>query len=380
MRFAFTEEQEALREMARRFLTDHSGSEQVRAAMETELGWDPDVWGRLARELGWTALTIPEAHGGFGFTAADLVPLMEEMGRALLCSPFFSTICLGANALMVAGSEAQQAAHLPGIAAGETLATLALTEPGGTWDATAVTTRCRRDGDDWVLTGRKRLVPDAHAAHLFVVAAREEGTSGDSGLHLFVVSADADGLTRCRLPTMDRTRRLGEVKLDDVRASGPDELRAEGLGAGPALRRVLDLAGAALAAEQVGGAEACLDLAVDYAKVREQFGRPIGSFQAIKHKCADMLLQVESARSAAWYAGWVAGRGDWDELAAASATAQAYCSDAYFHCAAENIQIHGGIGFTWEHDAHLFFRRAKSSESLLGDGSHHRARFALPEG
>jgi len=380
MKFALTEEQDALRDMARRFLADHSGSEQVRAAMETELGWIPDVWSRLAQELGWTALTIPEEHGGFGFTATDLVPLMEEMGRSLLCAPFFSSICLGANALMVAGSAAQQARHLPGIAAGETLATLALTEPGGSWDPTAVSAWCRRGGGDWVLGGHKRLVPDAHAADLFVIVAREEGTSGDAGLHLFAVSADAAGLTRRSLGSMDRTRRLGEVRLDDVRVSAEDELLAEGLGAGPALRRVLDLAGAALAAEQVGGAEACLDLAVDYAKVREQFGRPIGSFQAIKHKCADMLLQVESARSAAWYAGWVAGRGDWEELAAASATAQAYCSDAYFHCAAESIQIHGGIGFTWEHDAHLYYRRAKSSESLLGDASHHRARFALPRG
>jgi alkylation response protein AidB-like acyl-CoA dehydrogenase len=378
MKFALTEEQDALRDMARRFLADHSSSEQVRAAMETDLGWSPDVWTQLSQDLGWTALTIPEQYGGFGFSATDLVPLMEEMGRSLLCSPFFSSICLGANALLMAGSETQQAEFLPNIASGETLATLALTEPGGGWDLNHVKARCRRDGDDWILSGTKRLVPDAHAAHLFFVVAREDETAGDSGLRIFAVSRDTKGLTASPLATMDRTRRLGSVALDDVRVPADAELAAEGVGAGPAVRRVLDLAGAALASEQVGGAEACLDLAVDYAKVREQFGRAIGSFQAIKHKCADMLLQVESARSAAWYAGWVAGRGDWDELAQATATAQAYCSDAYFHCAAESIQIHGGIGFTWEHDAHLYYRRAKSSESLLGDGPHHRARFALP--
>jgi alkylation response protein AidB-like acyl-CoA dehydrogenase len=378
MKFSLTDEQDALRDMARRFLSDNSASEQVRAAMDTELGWDPAVWTQLSQELGWTALTIPEEHGGFGFGAADLVPLMEEMGRSLLCSPFFSSICLGANTLMVAGSAAQQAEFLPGIAAGETLATLALTEPGGGWDTASVGTLCRRDGTDWILRGRKRLVLDAHAAHVAFVAAREEGTVGDAGLHLFIVPTESGGLTRSALPTMDRTRRLGEIRLDDVRVPASAEL-ADDLGAGPALRRVLDLAGAALASEQVGGAEACLDLAVEYAKVRVQFGRAIGSFQAIKHKCADMLLRVESARSAAWYASWVATQGDWKELASAAATAQAYCSEAYFFCAAESIQIHGGIGFTWEHDAHLYYRRAKSSESLLGDGPHHRARFALPD-
>jgi alkylation response protein AidB-like acyl-CoA dehydrogenase len=222
-------------------------------------------------------------------------------------------------------------------------------------------------------------VPDAHAAHVFVVAAREEGTSGDEGLHLFLAPGGAAGLDASPLPSMDRTRRLGTVALDGVRLPADAELPCDSAGgAGPSIRRILDLAGAALAAEQVGGAERCLDLAVDYAKVRVQFGRAIGSFQSIKHKCADMLLQVESARSAAWYAGWVAGRGDWLELSAAAATAQAYCSDAYFHCAAESIQIHGGIGFTWEHDAHLYYRRAKSSESLLGNAAFHRARFAIP--
>ena len=381
MRFAFTEEQEALRDMARRFLADHSGSEQVRAAMESELGWDPDVWARLARELGWTALTIPEQFGGFGFSATDLVPLMEEMGRFLLCSPFLSSICLGANTLVLGGSDAQRSEWLPGIATGETLATLALTEAGGIWSPNAVQARCRREGTDWVLEGTKRLVPDAHSAHLLLVVAREPGTLGEEGLHVFAVRRDTPGLTTANLPTMDRTRRLGVVSLDAVRVPADAELPADSAG-GPAsmLRRVTDLAGAALAAEQVGGAERCLDLAVEYAKVREQFGRPIGSFQAIKHLCADMLLRVESARSAAWYAGWAAGENDWSRLADATATAQAYCGDAYFFCAAQNIQIHGGIGFTWEHDAHLYFRRAKSSSTLLGDPAFHRARFTIPGG
>ena len=374
MNFAFTEEQEELRAQARAFLADHSSAEQVRAAMESELGYDAEVWKRIGAELGWPAVVVPEEYGGLGLSWIELVALMEVMGEYLLCAPFFSSVCLGGSALVVAGTEEQKARHLPGIAEGETRATLALTEPSGRWDAGGVATLARRDGDDFVLSGSKRFVPDGHCADLLVVAARREGSEGEEGLSLFLVPGDTDGLERGALPTMDQTRRQAELELREVRVPSASLMGEEG-GAAADLRTVLDLAAVALAAEQVGGAQRCLDLSVDYAKQRVQFGRPIGSFQSIKHKCADMLMWVETARSAAYYSGCVAVERT-PELAVAASLAQATCSDAYFRCAAETLQIFGGVGFTWEYEPHLYFKRAKSSETLLGDAVYHRERVA----
>ena len=370
MNFALDEEQEQLRATARAFLAQASSSPQVRAAMDSELGWDPAVWRRVAGELGWTAVIVPEAYGGLGLGQVEMAVLMEEMGAALLCAPFFSTVCLAANALVAGGSEAQKRELLARIAAGEVTATVAWTEANGRWDAEAVAAVARREGAGFVLSGRKAFVVDGHSADLLLVAARREGTSGEDGVSLFTLPGDAAGLERRAVGTMDRTRRLAEVALDGVRAPASALLGEEGRG-WPILRKTLSLAAVALAAEQTGGAQRCLDMAVDYAKQRVQFGRPIGSFQAIKHKCANMLVQVESARSAAYFAACTAAE-DGEELPLAASLAKAYCSDAYFRCAAENVQIHGGIGFTWEHDAHLYLKRAKSSETLLGDASHHR--------
>jgi alkylation response protein AidB-like acyl-CoA dehydrogenase len=370
MNFALDEEQEQLRATARAFLAQASSSPQVRAAMDSELGWDPAVWRRVAGELGWTAVIVPEAYGGLGLGQVEMAVLMEEMGAALLCAPFFSTVCLAANALVAGGSEAQKRELLARIAAGEVTATVAWTEANGRWDAEAVAAVARREGAGFVLSGRKAFVVDGHSADLLLVAARREGTSGEDGVSLFALPGDAAGLERRAVGTMDRTRRLAEVALDGVRAPASALLGEEGRG-WPILRKTLSLAAVALAAEQTGGAQRCLDMAVDYAKQRVQFGRPIGSFQAIKHKCANMLVQVESARSAAYFAACTAAE-DGEELPLAASLAKAYCSDAYFRCAAENVQIHGGIGFTWEHDAHLYLKRAKSSETLLGDASHHR--------
>ena len=370
MRFAFDAEQESLRTAARAFLRDHSSPTHVRRAMATEAGWDPEVWRRIGADLGWTSIIVPEAYGGAGLGWVELVGLMEEMGAALLCAPFFSTVCLAANALLLGGTEEQKEEHLPAVAAGGTIATLALTEPAGRWDASGIEVVATRDGGDFVLDGVKRFVLDGHTARLLVVATRRPGSQGTEGVSLFLVPGDAPGVERRALPTMDQTRKQAEVRLRRVRVPKSALMGEEG-DAWPVLAATLDRAAVALAAEQVGGAQRCLDMAVDYAKQRVQFGRPIGSFQAIKHKCADMLLRVESARSAAYYAGWAAATGD-AELPALAALAKAYCSDAYFHCAAQNIQIHGGIGFTWEHDAHLYFKRAKSSETLLGDAAYHR--------
>ena len=370
MKFAFNEEQEELRRSARSFLEDHSSPAHVRKAMETEAGFDADVWRRVATELGWTSIIVPEAYGGIGLTYVELVALMEEMGSALLCAPFFSTVCLAGNALIAGGTEEQKQEHLPGIAAGETIATLAHTEPNGRWAAAGIAAEASRDGDGYVLNGTKTFVIDGHTAQLLVIAARRPKSSGKDGVSLFVVPASTPGIERRLLPTMDQTRRQAEITLSGVRVPVSALMGNEGEG-WPVLSRTLDLAAIALSAEQAGGAQRCLDMSVQYAKERVQFGRPIGSFQALKHKCADMLLQVESARSASYYAGWAASVDD-PELPVLASLAKAYCSDAYFYCAAESVQIHGGVGFSWEYDVHLYFKRAKSSETLLGDAAYHR--------
>mgnify|MGYP001828996782 FL=1 len=378
MEFTFSEEQNELRRAARRFLEVQSSEERVRAAMETEQGYDSAVWQQLSEELAWTALTIPETHGGLGMSYLDLHTLMEEMGRALLCAPFFSTVCLGANALLVAGSDPLKERYLPSIASGELTATLAYEEKNRNRGADAVEATFSRDGGDYVLRGNKQFVIDGHSADLLIVAARAEKSRGPEGVSLFALPADAKGLHRTWTPTRDQTRRLASLELDRVRLPSEALLGDEG-GGWETCERTLDLARIALSAEQVGGAEMCLDTAVEYAKVRKQFGRAIGSFQAIKHKCADMLTMIESARSAAFYASALAAQ-DEPDLRDAASSAKAFCSETFFHCAAENIQIHGGIGFTWEHPAHLYFKRAKSTESLLGDPSFHRERVAQQMG
>ncbi|MEY3029793.1 MAG: hypothetical protein RL058_156, partial [Actinomycetota bacterium] len=272
------------------------------------------------------------------------------------------TVVLAANTLLLSGDDAAKKQWLPGIASGETIATLAATEPSGAWDEAGIEMSAKGSGKDFTLTGTKMFVLDGHTSNLILVAAR-----AGKGVSLFAVEGNAKGLTRTALSTMDQTRKQAKLEFADTPAT---LVGTEGKG-WEVLSKVFDLAAVALAAEQVGGAQRVLDMAVEYAKVRVQFGRPIGSFQAIKHKCADMLLEVESAKSAAYYGMWCASEMN-DELPSVASLAKAYCSEAYFHAAAENIQIHGGIGFTWEHPAHLYFKRAKSSELLFGDPTYHR--------
>lgn len=288
------------------------------------------------------------------------------MGRALLCAPYLSTAVLAAQSLLASGDETACRDLLPGIAEGSTIATLAVAEDDGRWEPDGIAVRARREGAGWLLDGTKSYVIDGHLAGLLLVAARAPG-----GLALLAVDGAAPGLVRTALPALDQTRRLARLEF----AGTPARLIGAAGAASAALSRALDVAAVALAAEQLGGAQRVLEMSVAHAKVRRQFGRPIGGFQAIKHKCADMLVAVESARSAVLHAAGTA-----DEypaaLPAAASLAKAYCSDAYFHAAAETIQIHGGIGFTWEHDAHLYFKRAKSSQVLLGTPAQHRARLA----
>ena len=374
MHFAFTEEQEELRSQAHGFLGEFSSPEQVRKAMESERGYDPELWGRISAELGWTSVVIPEEYGGLGLSYVELVALMEEMGGALLCAPFLSSVCLAGSALIIGGTEAQKKEHLPGIAEGTTVGTLAYMEPNGRPDATGIEAVARKDGSDFILSGAKSFVLDGHSAGLLLVAARRPESSGEEGISLFVVPSDSLGLERRLLPTMDQTRKQAELTLSDARLPASALMGEEGEG-WRTLSGALDLAAVALAAEQVGGAQRCLDMSVEYAKERVQFGRPIGSFQAIKHKCADMMVEVESARSASYYAGWAAAE-DAEDLPVAAALAKAFCSDTYFRCAAQSVQIHGGVGFTWEYDVHLYFKRAKSAEILFGSPVYHRERVA----
>jgi alkylation response protein AidB-like acyl-CoA dehydrogenase len=365
--FVFSEEQRQLRHAVRGFLEEVSPETEVRRLMETPEGYDPDVWARLATELDLVGLAVPAEYGGSGAGFVEIAVVCEEMGRRLLCAPYLSTAVLAVAALLRASDPAAAKTWLPRIATGETTATLAFAEETGRWDAAGVTTTATPAPEGWRLTGTKSYVLDGHTAGLLLVAART-----DAGVSLFALDGDAPGVTRARLRTVDLTRRLARVELADT----PATLVGEDGAGWPVIEHVLDLAAVALAAEQAGGAQVALDMAVQYAKDRVQFGRPIGSFQATKHRCADMLLEVESARSAAYFAAWSAAGGDDAQLATNAAVAKSYCSDAFTQVTADNIQVHGGIGFTWEHPAHLYFRRAKSDELLFGDPSAWRERVA----
>jgi alkylation response protein AidB-like acyl-CoA dehydrogenase len=368
LNFAFTQEQAELKRGARRFLASSCSSAQTRAAMDSGGGLDDEAWEK-ASELGWAGLVIPEAQGGAGLGWVELVAVAEETGRALACLPFFSTVCLGGGALLTAGHDE----HLPRIASGEATATLAFAEESSV-DPGAIATFARDDADGYVLSGTKRYVVDGATSDLLVVTARAPATSGDDGVALYVVDARAPGVVREPVSTLDPTRRLATVHLRDVHVG-----RGSRTGSAAVLRRVLDRAAIALAAESLGGAERCLEMATDYAKTRIQFDQPIGSFQAIKHRLADMLVSVETARSAAYWAACVAASddaADEAELPTAAAVAKSYCTEAFFRCAAECVQVHGGIGFTWEHDAHLYLKRARASLSLLGAPSRDRERIA----
>lgn len=380
MEFAFTEEQQMIRDTAAGFLAEVSNSEAIRAAMATEAGYDRALWQRICTEMYWQAIHLPEEVGGMGLGYVELVAMMEQMGRYLLCSPFFSTVCLGANALLVAGSDEQKATYLGQIVAGEATATLAFNGGMNRWDAEAVTATCEKTGDGYTLNGEYRYVIDGHTADLLIVAARDAGSSGEEGISLFLVPSDAAGVSRQWLPTMDQARKQATVTLSGVSVSTDALLGGQGDG-WRALAKVLDLASIALAAEQVGGCQQLLDMTVEYTSERVQFNRTIASFQAVKHKAADMMLKTEVARSAIYYAACVAqealeGGPMADELAEAASVVKSYCSDAYFAVAGDAMQLYGGVGFTWEYDIHLYFKRAKSSEHLLGSGAQHRERLA----
>ncbi|MFF3850783.1 acyl-CoA dehydrogenase family protein [Streptomyces sp. NPDC002328] len=368
MDLTFTEEQDELRKVVRSFLAKHSDEAEVRRLAADPRGHDPALWRRTAGELGLQSLAVPEEYGGSGFGYVDLGIVFEEAGRALLSGPYFATVALAAEALLRCDDEQARHDLLPGIVSGDTVATLAFTEESGRWDESGIGLTAANTSAGWRLTGTKTYVPDGHLADLLLVAARTA-----AGISLFAVeAADAQGLTLTPLPTLDQTRRQARSTFTDT----PARLLGTEGAAWPVLERTLATASVLLAAEQVGGASAALDAAVEYAKIREQYGRPIGSFQGIKHKCADMLMEIESARSAAYAGLWALDAGDEREIGIAAALARTVCSEVFTRVAGANIQVHGGIGFTWEHPAHLYLKRAKSSEVLLGPPSYHRELLA----
>jgi alkylation response protein AidB-like acyl-CoA dehydrogenase len=359
-------EHDELRQAVRQFLSERSPSGEVRRLMEAEQSRDDEVWALLAGQLGLTGIAVPERYGGAGYGPAELGIVLEEMGATLLVAPYFATVAMAGQALAASGDEDAMARWLPGIADGSLTATLALAEDSGAWDLAEVAAVAEPVGGGWVVTGAKLFVIDGHTADLLLVVARAPDGPG-----VFAVERGTAGVQSARLDTLDLTRALASVTLREA----PAVRVGAGREAGEWLSEVRDLALAALAAEQLGGAARCLDMAVGYAKVREQFGRPIGSFQAIKHKCANLLLEVECGRSAVYHAS-EALAGKEKDAPLAAVLAYTHCSQAFTHAAKECIQIHGGIGYTWEHDAHLYLRRAKSSQLLFGPPARHRTRLA----
>ena len=367
MKFNFSSEQEEFRTNLRRFLTDRSSTKEVRRLMETDAGWERDGWRAINAELGLTAVRIPEAYGGHGFGFGEHCIVLEEMGRSLLCAPYFATTVLAAGVILNAGTDADKQALLPGIASGETVATLASCEDNGQWDAAGTTLVATPSGGGYRLNGHKSFVIDGQTADLIVVLARAPGSSGDAGLSFFTVPGNASGLTRSALNAMDPTRKLARLTFDGVEAT----LLGQAGGAAAPFARTMIEAAVCLSNEMVGGAERLREDALAYAMLRVQFGRQIASFQSMKHKQADMLLEVELAKSAAYFAAAALDDGD-DDVAMTASLAKACASDTYIQTAVHAVQIHGGIGFTWDNDTHLWFKRAKSSEVLLGDAHHHR--------
>jgi alkylation response protein AidB-like acyl-CoA dehydrogenase len=372
MDFTFSAEQRELGGVVRSFLARQWPEAEVRRLLDDPVGFDPATWRRLATELGLQGLAVPERFGGSGFGPIELGVVFEELGRALAGGPFLASVGLATTALLASGDDGACQQYLPGLAVGEHVATLALAEDDGSWDVGDVATRADERAGVWELTGVKNYVLDGCSADLLLVVARSS-----AGIGLFAVDAAAAGATLERTPltTFDLTRRMARLEL---RATPARLVGAVGAGTA-AVEQALRTGAVLLAAEQVGLAAWALDTAVAYAGIREQFGRPIGSFQAIKHKCADMLLRLEGARSASAFALWAAAERP-EELPQAAAIAKSYCSEAASFCAGQCLQVHGGIGFTWEHPTHLYLKRTKSAESLLGSPARHRARLACLAG
>jgi alkylation response protein AidB-like acyl-CoA dehydrogenase len=367
MDFDFTQEQVMLRGLTREFLARESTPRAVRTLMEDPKGFSDATWQQIA-DMGLPGLAIDAGYGGQGLGMIELALVLEEMGRAAFPGPFFATSVLAATAIAASGQENQMARYLPDIASGRTKATLALIEDALAWTPSGVKMRAERRGDQFVLSGTKRFVPFAHVAGLILVVART--SSGDDGTTVFALPGDAAGLTQTPNVEMDHTTRTSTLTLDGVSVPADAVIGQIDRGwevVGPTLQR----AAVGAAAEMLGAARRCMEMSIEYAKVRHQFGQPIGAFQAIKHACAEMLLEVENSHAATYYAAWALDAGSPDAALAVSA-AKAYVGDASRKVCGSSIQVHGGIGFTWEYDLHLYVKRAKHLEPLYGDADFHR--------
>ncbi len=363
MDFALSPDQQLLRNAARAFLDEHVTPAVVRALWDDPRGERDDLWKEMAR-LGWLGLALPEEHGGSALGLVETAVVLEELGRVVCPGPYLET-AVAAQGIRRAGSPAQQARWLPAIAGGAARATIALLDAEHDWRPESTATRAEPTTGGIRLTGTKQWVPWAHVADLLLVPAR-----GPAGLSLFVVEPGAAGLRVAPVATMDAGMRWSTVELDGVTVSREAELGAPG-GSAALLDDLLRWGGVGAAATMLGAARRCLEMSVEYAKVREQFGQPIGSFQAIRHRCAEMLLEVENAHSATYYAAW-ARDAEAEDMALAASVAKAYVSDAARKVCGDAIQVHGGIGFTWEYDLHLYFKRAKTLEASWGDADYHR--------
>jgi alkylation response protein AidB-like acyl-CoA dehydrogenase len=368
MQFGLTETQQVLKNSAREFFSAECPIAEVRRLMETPTAYDAALWQKMAHQ-GWTGIVFDEGYGGLGLGLVEMAVALEEMGRALLPGPYLSTVLLAGAVIDAAGNSTQKRKYLSRISMGEAHATLALLEDSASWDPDAVRLEAHPTPAGFALNGRKMFVPDAAAADFLVCAARRGPDLG-----LFIVPRDARGLTLSSLPAIDQTRKLYQASFADVPVAEEDFL-AIGDSARAALERALAVATVALAAEMVGGMQRVMEIAVEYAKARKQFGKPIGQFQAVQHLCADMLLLTESSRSAAYYAAW-ALQEHAPEADAAVSIAKAYASDAYREVGNRGIQVQGGMGFTWENNVHLYYKRAKASELMFGDAAYHRERIA----
>lgn len=373
MNFAFTEDQVMIRDAARSFLAEESGSAAVRAAMSSEHGFDAGVWQRIGSELGWCGIPVAEEHGGLGLGAVELVLVLEQMGRQLLCAPYFSTVCLAANLLAQLGSEQAQRRFLPAIAEGRLCLTAPLDSGVDDWHEAAALVQATRKGEVWTLSGHCPRVPDAGAADWLLIFAWVEGERLPA---LFAVPREVSGLDIKPLEGWDATRRFSSLSLAGVTLPAEDRID-DALRLEDGLSRAAALTRLAIAAEQLGVAQQCLDLTVAYTATRKQFGRAIASFQAVKHRCAEMMVRIEATRSAVYGAAALAASGaTTDAQAIECAVARSLAADTCFFCAQEAIQLHGGVGFTWEYDPQLYFKRAQASSHWLGNADALRERIA----